>query len=74
MNDEKKEWQNKLIYIDNYPAHWKYIALFAKSGDATLDEQAEQQRIENMAKILKTVEFKNKIREEEILRADRDSD
>jgi hypothetical protein len=33
LNSEKKEWQNKLKYIDNYPSNWKYISLFAKTGD-----------------------------------------
>jgi len=25
------------MYIDNYPQNWKYISLFAKSGDTEKD-------------------------------------
>jgi hypothetical protein len=32
LNCDKKELQNKLKYIDNYPSNWKYISLFAKTG------------------------------------------
>lgn len=67
---QKQDWQNKLTYIDNYPPTWKYISLFAKSGDPEKDKATDQLRDDHMQKILKTIEIKAKIREKELVEAD----
>ena len=47
-DDEKKEWKQKLQYIDNHPANWKYISLFATTGDKDKDSEAAHLRNLNM--------------------------
>lgn len=74
LKEQKQLWQDKLTYIDNYPPTWKYVSLFAKSGDEEKDKLAEEQRDLNMKKIQKTVEVRAKIREKELIQADKDSD
>ena len=45
VEKEKKEWRNKLCYIDNYPITWKYVALFAKeTGDEEADKKVSDLR------------------------------
>lgn len=58
------------MYIDNYPATWKYISLFAKTDDAEKDAEVNKTRELNMEKIQKTMEYKVKFREQEIIKAD----
>ena len=74
LKKQKQDWKNKLAYIDNHPNNWKYISLFAKTGDAEKDAHSEKLRSENMQKILKTVEVKQKIRDQEMMDADKDSE
>jgi len=50
--------------------NWKYISLFATTGDAEKDKYSDQLRNQNMEKILKTVQVKNMLREQEMLQAE----
>ena len=31
LTTDREGWQEKLLYIDNFPLTWKYVSLFAKA-------------------------------------------
>ena len=66
MEEERQRFRNMLLYIDNYPPHKKYIALFPHTDS----EAGKEQRQRMMDKILKTIEAKNQVREKELLKMD----
>lgn len=74
-SDADKEEMDKLkkqvIYIDNYPSNWKYISLFATSGDGEKDKETEEKRKIHMEKIIQTYNFKIQLREKEVEDADK---
>ncbi|CDW76673.1 UNKNOWN [Stylonychia lemnae] len=70
LEAEFKEQRKMLIYIDTYPPHKKYIALFPKEDS----EEGKQQRQKMMEKILRIAEQKDKVREKELLHMDEESD
>jgi hypothetical protein len=65
--EEKKRYKDYLIYVNNFPETKKYIALFPKEDS----EKSKEKRDIMLAKILKIVDVKNKIREKELLEIDK---
>ena len=56
--EEMEKLKKQVIYIDNYPSNWKYISLFAKTGDEKKDKETEEKRKINMEKIIQTYNYK----------------
>ena len=63
--EEMDKLKKQVIYIDNYPSNWKYISLFATTGDEEKDKETEVKRKVHMEKIIQTYNFKIQLREKE---------
>lgn len=69
--EEMDKLKKQVIYIDNYPSNWKYISLFATTGDEEKDKETEVKRKVHMEKIIQTYNFKIQLREKEVEDADK---
>lgn len=67
LEKEQQKLKNDLAYINHYPPMQKYLSLFPPAGE---NESSVKLREETYAKILKTVAFKQEIRDKELFDAD----
>lgn len=70
MEAERKQYRNYLTYVNNFPETKKYLSLFPTEDT----DKSREEREAMMAKILKTAEVKNSIREKELLEMDKHDD